>query len=200
MDQDFWNDAYKEDPDQVVVEDHILDRELEGLRPGRALDLGCGAGPYALKLAEWGWSVVGVDWAENSIELASRSAKARGLDATFLVGDITDWEPPSRFDLVISTYAMPGGELSREALATALAALAPGGSLIVVEWDRSMSDAWGLGEDELMTPEQIVDLLPGLQIEKAEVRLIEAPFPVSDDPRGHTSVANVALVRARKPE
>jgi trans-aconitate methyltransferase len=57
---------------------------------------------------------------------------------TFLVGDITEWEPSGTFDLVLSTYALPGGESSRRALATALAALAPGGTLTVVEWDLSM--------------------------------------------------------------
>ena len=200
MDRVFWNDAYGEDPTQVVVEDHVLDRETEGLQPGRALDLGCGSGPNALKLAERGWSVVGVDWAENAIELARNSARARGLDATFLVGDITAWELPGTFDLVISTYALPGGKWSRQALGTALEALAPGGTLIVAEWDRSMSGVWGFEIDELMTPEQIVELLPGLEIERAEVRRIEDLFPAPDDPRGHgSSAANVAFVRARKP-
>ena len=41
MARDFWNDAYKDDPDQVVVTDFILDQELEGLPVGTALDLGC---------------------------------------------------------------------------------------------------------------------------------------------------------------
>jgi SAM-dependent methyltransferase len=200
MDRDFWIDAYEEEPDQVIVEDHVLDGELEGLELGRALDLGCGSGANALKLAERGWSVVGVDWAENAIELARQSAKARALDATFLVADITEWVPPGTFDLVISTYALPGGEMSRRALTNAVTALAPGGTLVVAEWDRSMSDVWGFGEGELMTPEGIVDLLPGLEIEKAEVRHIEDPFASPDDPRRHKgSAANVALVRARKP-
>jgi len=102
MGRDFWRDAYGEEPDQVIVEDHVLDGELEGLQLGRALALGCGSGPNALKLAERGWSVVGVDWAENAIELARQSAKARALDATFLVADIAEWVPPGTFDLVIS--------------------------------------------------------------------------------------------------
>jgi 2-polyprenyl-3-methyl-5-hydroxy-6-metoxy-1,4-benzoquinol methylase len=104
MDRDFWNDAYQQDPGQVVVDDHILDQELEGLPVGTALDLGCGSGPNALKLARRGWSVVGVDWAEHAIQLATQAARDQGLDATFVVGDITQWEPPGKFDLVISTY------------------------------------------------------------------------------------------------
>ena len=63
-----------------------------------------------------------------------------------------------------------------------------------------MSEVWGFEEDELPTPEQIVALLPGLEIEAAEVRRIEDAFPSPDDPRGQAGpAANVAFVRARKP-
>lgn len=200
MDKDFWNDVFKENPDQVNVEDILLDAELEGLQPGTALDLGCGSGPNALKLARLGWSVIGVDWSETAIKLANWAAREEGLDATFVVGDITEWQPPRKFDLVISTYALPGGDATRRALGTALAALAQGGTLIVAEWDRSMAEVWGFGEDDLMTPGQIVGLLPGLEIEVAEVWQVENAFGSPDDPRGGAgSAANVAFVRARKP-
>jgi SAM-dependent methyltransferase len=200
MDREFWNDSYKEDPDHTVVEDFFLSDEVKGLQPGTALDLGCGTGPNALMLAERGWSVVGVDWAGHAVELAAQSAADRGLDATFVVGDITAWDPPREYDLVISTYALPGGENNRRALQTAQWALARGGTLIVAEWDRSMAQVWFFEEDELMTPEGIVVLLPGLEIEKAEVRHVENAFASPDDPRGDkSSAANVAFVRARRP-
>ena len=199
MDRDFWNDAYLENPRHVDVVDRFLDAEIDHLEPGTALDLGCGSGGNALKLARHGWSVVGVDWAPHAIELAMQAATAEDLDATFIVADITRWKPPREFDLVISTYALPGGELSRRALQTAATALARDGTLIVVEWDRSMSEVWRFEEDDLLTPAQIVALLPGLQIEKAEVRCVEDAFPTPDDPRRHrTSSASVAFVRARK--
>jgi len=150
MDKDFWNDAYRQGPSSVEVADQFLDSEIGDLEPGTALDLGCGSGTNALKLAEHGWSVIGVDWAEHAIELATKGAIDRDLDATFVVGDITEWQPPHGFDLVISTYALPGGDESRRALQTAVAALAQGGTLIVAEWDRSMSKVWGFGKDELL--------------------------------------------------
>jgi SAM-dependent methyltransferase len=198
MDQAFWNDAYKQDPNQVMVVDRLLDQELDGLPVGTALDLGCGLGANALKLAERGWSVIGVDWAEHAIELATRSAQEKGLDATFYVGDVTAWDPEGQFDLVISTYALPGGDDSRRALQVALKALSQGGTLLVAEWDKSMAEVWNLAEDELLSPEEIVGLLPGVEIEKAEVRRLQDVFP-DDDPRAHSgSSANVAIVRARK--
>jgi 2-polyprenyl-3-methyl-5-hydroxy-6-metoxy-1,4-benzoquinol methylase len=200
MDREFWNDCFRQDPDHVMVVDLLLDKELVGLRVGTALDLGCGTGINALKLAERGWSVVGVDWAQQAIELATRSAKERGLDAAFRVGDITAWEPPTGFDLVICTYALPGGEGTKRTLHTALRALAPGGILLVAEWDRSKSELWGFSEGDLPSPEEIAELLPGLEIEKAEVRQLRDVFRSDDDPRAHQgSTTNVAFVRARRP-
>jgi SAM-dependent methyltransferase len=199
MDRAFWNDEFKRDPDGVMVVDRILDAELEGLLPGTALDLGCGSGQNALVLAARGWAVLGVDWAARAIELANESARKGGLDARFVVGDITSWQPPGTFDLVISTYALPGGEDSRRVLRTAAAALAEGGTLLVAEWDRSMAEVWGFGDDDLMTPEQIAAVLSQLVIEKAEVRRFQDMLVAPDEPRGHSgSDANVALVRARR--
>jgi hypothetical protein len=64
-----------------------------------------------------------------------------------------------------------------------------------------MSAVWAFGEDDLMTPEQIAELLPGLQIEKAEVRRLEDAFGSDQDPRAHAGrSANVAFVRARRPQ
>jgi SAM-dependent methyltransferase len=200
MDQDFWNEAYQDDPDQVVVADRILDVEVKTLPVGRALDLGCGHGPNALKLAKLGWTVVGIDWAAHAVDLAQKAAAAKKLPATFLVADVTTWKPTEQFDLVISTYALPGGNGSRFALQTAMNALKPGGTLLVAEWDRSMNEVWDIVDNSLLSPEQIANLLPGLDVQTAEVRRFEDMFTAEDDPRSVAgSAANVAFVRARKP-
>jgi SAM-dependent methyltransferase len=199
-DQGFWNQAFLDDPDQVMVRDLILDRELASLAPGTALDLGCGSGANALKLAAQGWSVTGVDWAERAVELARQAAAAGGLDATFLLADITTWQPARQFDLVTSTYALPGGDANKRVLHTAVQALAPDGTLLIVEWDKSMSQVWGFSEDELPSPREIAELLQGVTIETVEVRRLDGLF-TSDDLRAHEDTsANVAFVRARKPQ
>ncbi len=199
MDQEFWNDSYKEDAEHTVVPDRLVAAEVAGLAPGRALDLGCGSGQNALMLAGKGWSVLGVDWSEHAVALANEAAAQRSLDARFIAADTTMWQPQEQFDLVISTYALPGGDDNLRILRTAVQALAPGGTLIIVEWDKSMAAVWGMDADEFVTVDDIVELLPGLTIEKAEVRHVPDMFADAEDPRGHAGpAADVAFVRARR--
>jgi hypothetical protein len=62
-----------------------------------------------------------------------------------------------------------------------------------------MSEVWGFDEDELPSPAQIADLLPGLEIEEAGVRRIQNVFSANDPRAQEGTSANVAFVRARKP-
>ncbi len=196
-DASFWNSEFTESA-YVDVPDQILTLEIRGLSPGSALDLGCGSGKNVMMLAELGWRVTGVDWADEGIKLAQGAVQERGLKATFIVADTTTWSPERRFDLVISTFALPGREDSRRVLRTAVTALAPGGTLIVADWDRSMAEAWPFEADDLATPEGIAEQFVGLEVERLEVRRLEA-F-TKDDPRASSgTAANVTFVRGRRP-
>jgi SAM-dependent methyltransferase len=194
----FWNDVYNTEPDQDNVEDRVLNQEVTGLPVGKALDLGCGTGRNILKLAKEGWSVVGVDWAERAIEIAERSAQKMGIDANFIVADFTTWQPTAQFDLVFTSYSLMGLEGARRTLQTASKALVEGGTLLVVEWDKSMREVWGFEEGILLSPGEIADLLPEFLIEKAEVRRFEGLFTDEDQRQTYGSWVNVAVVRARK--
>ena len=137
------------------------------------------------------------DWAEEAIRLAKQAARGRDLEATFIVADTTKWTPGTQFNLVVSAYALPGGENSRRVLQTAANAVAPAGTLIIAEWDRSMAEVWPCAAEDLTTPDEIAGVLRGLAVERAEVRRIEA-F-AKDDPRASSgTAANVAFVRARR--
>jgi SAM-dependent methyltransferase len=59
------------------------------LKPGRALDLGCGEGDNAVFLAQHGFAVTAVDFAPAAIAKARRKARAAGVSVDFLVDDLT---------------------------------------------------------------------------------------------------------------
>lgn len=62
---------------------------IDGLAPGRALDLGCGTGTNCVYLARHGWDATGVDFVPRAISAARRKAGADGVSPRFVVGDVT---------------------------------------------------------------------------------------------------------------
>src|SRR5437879_12998729 len=71
-------------------------------RPGeRILDLGCGDGVLAAKLAEMGCEVVGVDASEMQVA----AARKLGLDARVMAGEALQFR--DEFGAVVGTDALP---------------------------------------------------------------------------------------------
>ena len=131
-----WDDIYTGDGTDTEPFDTQMLSDALDLPPGAALDVGCGAGGNAIGLARRGWTATGVDSSSKAIGSARISAGADRLAVTFLQEDITTWKPDGRFDLVISLFALPPRGADREAvLALVRQALAPGGLLIVGEWE-----------------------------------------------------------------
>lgn len=197
MDPRHSNRVSRESPGSIMVRDVVIDRVAEELEAGSVLDLGCGIGSNTLMLARLGWRATGVDISDKAIRQARASAQNEGLDARFLVADILTWGPDDQYDLVISTYSLPGGAESHRFMATAIAALKPGGTLIAVEWDHSMTEPWGLEDDDLPSPADIAAMVPGLIIESAESRVFSDLL--RDDERESSIDATIAYLRARKP-
>jgi SAM-dependent methyltransferase len=66
----------------------------------RVLDLGCGPGLYASRLARAGIDVTGIDFSPRSIAYARESAARDGLRVTYVNEDYLAWDSRQRFDLV----------------------------------------------------------------------------------------------------
>ena len=65
-----WNARYAGGRHTAAAEPiPLLTAAIADVPPGRALDLGCGTGPHAIRLAESGWQVDAVDGAAAGIEL-----------------------------------------------------------------------------------------------------------------------------------
>ncbi|GAB4003339.1 hypothetical protein GCM10029992_44610 [Glycomyces albus] len=86
MDAQFWDERYRGRDRLFSGEANVvLVAEAAGLRPGRALDVGCGEGADAVWLAARGWRVRAVDIAPTALERARLAAEAAG------VGDRVAW-------------------------------------------------------------------------------------------------------------
>lgn len=60
------------------------------VRPCKAVDLGCGAGNYAIYLAGRGFEMTGVDFSPAAIKIAKQNAAAKGIKCSFRAADIVE--------------------------------------------------------------------------------------------------------------
>ena len=167
----FWNDMWGETDEAYPDHDAMLVTETKGLKPGRALDIGCGAGGNAVWLAEQGWQVTAVDLSDVAVEKGRRLAIERGVNVDFIVSNATTFQPDSLFDLITSFYIQVPPEGRARMLSNAANSLAPGGTLLFVSHDRSAPpEGWS---DEhiasLTTPDEVASEIPVLKIEQAYV-------------------------------
>ncbi len=197
-----WDSVYSgAGADALEVDTQLLER-VAGLTPGTALDLGCGAGGNALELARRGWDVLGIDVSPKAISSARSHAERLGVAASFEVGDLARWTPTRQFDLVVSNFALPDATGRANALTAAVEAVAPGGTILVVDWDRSMHprfESAGFDVADFVTVDILASELSALGIERAE--RVEVPAHEHEDAGEGADLEWVAVaVRARRPD
>jgi SAM-dependent methyltransferase len=190
-----WNRRYAETGLLwTAMPNRFLVAEVADLAAGRALDLACGEGRNAVWLAERGWDVVGVDFADVALAKAAQLAAQRGVALELVHADLRDYEPePRAFQLVCVLYLQLPAEERRGVLARAADALAPGGTFVLVGHDSTNLEHGHGGPSDarvLFTPEDVAGELPELELVKAE-RVLR---PVD----GAERPAIDALVRARR--
>ena len=164
-----WEALYAEGAVSSPIDADLI-RVATALQPGTAMDLGCGVGQNSLWLAERGWTVSGVDISPTAIKQANEAAALAGLDATFEVADLASWTSATSFDLVVSTYALPPQGPNREhALGEAARIVAPGGTVLLAEFDESLSDDDWWKREDLVTLEELTAPFAGFEMLEATV-------------------------------
>jgi SAM-dependent methyltransferase len=69
--------------------DALVDLVQSGkIKPSKAVDLGCGAGNYAIWLAGRGFEVTGVDSSPTAIRIATENSRKQGVGCRFIVADL----------------------------------------------------------------------------------------------------------------
>jgi SAM-dependent methyltransferase len=164
-------DAFDGDRDDLTAYLHIADE----LGADRVLDVGCGTGCLALLLAESGRTVVGVDPAEASLEIAK--SKDRSARITWVHGDATT-VPAIGADLAVMTGNVAQVFLTDDDWTRTLqgvhAALRPRGHL-VFETRRPERRAW---EEWAADAARVVLDIPGSGSveQRCEVTDVSLPF------------------------
>ena len=201
MDSGHWDERYAgrelvwtSEPNRFLVQ------EVDGLAPGRALDLACGEGRNAVWLAERGWRVTGVDFSKVGLDKARQLEDARGVHAEWILADLLDYRPePMAFVLVIVFYLQVPAAQRTPILTAAADTVAPGGTFLLVGHDSSnLADGHGGPQDPavLYSAEDVSRDLKetGLRIERAE--RVQRPVQTPEGER----IALDALLRATRTE
>lgn len=123
-------------------------------KSGTVLDLGCGQGRDALLFARAGHRVLGVDVSSVGVGQMLAVAKAEGLQVDGLVQDLLTYRSRRRFDVVIldRVLHMLSPDARRQVLGRAMAAVAPGGHLLVAEGPKGLAEVRALVERRGWTP------------------------------------------------
>nr|VFJ50374.1 MAG: Acetyltransferase (GNAT) family protein [Candidatus Kentron sp. FW] len=127
------------------------DKEVEfiiekcALTPGKTvLDMGCGLGRHALKLAERGLQITGIDYILEFIERAKQEAKNRKLETVrFIDGDGRELESDECYDAVVCLYDVIGSfideEENRKILGNIARHLKPDGVAIITVMNHELT-------------------------------------------------------------
>ena len=83
-----WEERYAQGQDPDFTPSPLLTEIGELVKPGRALDLACGAGRNALYLAGLGWEVAALDASAAAIRILNERAVTAGLTIDARVADL----------------------------------------------------------------------------------------------------------------
>jgi len=194
-----WNDIYQGSSADYQPPDPELLRIVDALSPGRALDVGCGAGGLAVALAQRGWDVTGIDLAPNAIAAARAVAAEHEINARFETANASRWRPDQSYDLIVSSFALPDDRAARApAFAMMKDALAWGGTVLIKDFDATMARFPHFDAFELVTVDELEQAFAGLEVERSEVVTTPAHVESDDGDDGDDGDWTAALFVAKR--
>lgn len=135
----FYEDSLTEERTEREV--GFLVDALELGEPKRILDLACGHGRHANRLAARGHSVVGVDRSRRFLEVAEEEARDMDVRVEYIKGDMRELDYREDFDaalLLFTAFGYFNDEENAKVLANVARALRPGGAFCFDTLNRDL--------------------------------------------------------------
>lgn len=138
----WWRIHWRREPDLQLIDrfggfsevDEVMPGLVEALSlppGGDVLELGCSHGSYSVRLAQWGYRVVGVEESRQLVDLAQERARQREVTPEFRAGLPWEIRDKQAFDGCLVLDFGGYSDLENSALLrTAADALRPGGRLV----------------------------------------------------------------------
>ncbi len=119
------------------LEERLLLNRIGLARGLRILDVGCGDGVLATRLAQDGARLTGLDASAEMVAAAHRRAMVAGVDLELVEGDASNLPfPREQFDLVVSVATLCFSDDPKEPIREMIRVLEPSGRLILGELGR----------------------------------------------------------------
>jgi 2-polyprenyl-3-methyl-5-hydroxy-6-metoxy-1,4-benzoquinol methylase len=131
-----WSKQYDGEPNPLIILEEPLVLELIGDVAGMdVLDVACGTGRYALRLAEAGARVSGVDATPEMLTCARQTAQERGLALDLCDGDLRALPfGDESFDVAVCALALCHVPDLRPVMAEFARVLRPGGRVVISDF------------------------------------------------------------------
>jgi SAM-dependent methyltransferase len=130
------------EPYEALI-DEVVALVARGATPGapaatRVLDVSCGIGTVATRLARRGWTVVALDAVAHLVAVARRHHRDSGLSLSFHHADVARDPLPTvgAFDVLVSMHTLYWHPDPAALLAACRRALKPGGHAVFLTYER----------------------------------------------------------------
>jgi ubiquinone/menaquinone biosynthesis C-methylase UbiE len=167
---------------------------FSGGSPQQVLDVGCGTGFLALRFAELGHTVTGVDLSPQMIDHAWRKAEQAGFKLDFRVGDASDLDcGDEMYDIVAARHVVWNLPDPERGVREWLRVLRPAGQLILIEGKWANNDEFTAmrGRHRVRFKERLKDAIVEISLHsgigpkrllRRRYRRVELELPFSGGP------------------
>lgn len=137
-----WDEFYAVEADGAPIwsgqVNGTLVVEVAEMAPGTVLDVGCGEGGDAIWLARQGWTVTAVEPSAIAVGRARAAAQSADVHVTWVHAGLLDMPGGTgQYDLVSAQYPALMDSPDNAAITALMAAVAPGGTLLLVHHDMN---------------------------------------------------------------